>query len=72
MESLKIIFATTVVYSVFVIIFLEIIMLFTAPEYNLHTRCNSKSLAMYMTIFGALFASNSFIKLANIDMPAMY
>jgi len=51
---------------------LEIIMLFTSPEYNLHTRCNSKSLAMYLTIFGAIFASNAFIKITDLDLPPMY
>lgn len=67
MENLKIIFACTVIYTLFVIIFLEIIMLYTSPYYNIKVRCNSQSVAMYLTIFGALFATNAVLHLSGFD-----
>lgn len=67
MENLKLIFACTVIYTLFVIIFLEIIMLYTSPTYNLKKRNNRQTIAMYLTVFGALFATNAVLHLSGFD-----
>lgn len=64
---LKILIAQSVIMTLFIVVFLELVMIQTAPTYNIIVRAKSKTVAMYLSLFVAVFLSKFVLQSTNID-----